>query len=374
MLILRMCMRIGFAAVLVLGLGWVGVTTAVPASASEGGRGPSAGADVFGNEFVFWRDTQNHLTEAYYDTYTGKWNGPVHPFAGRLGSQPAVAVSPRTSAGPGDRGFGNLYVFWKGSVPSSSGHIDIWYAWWGASSPGRSGKWHGPHDLGSITAGVNAEPTAAVVNCGVTGCGYDPVDVYYKDIHANLNVAYSNNAQAGGWRHLVIHGQGPIGSSPSVSEPATYTNLDQVGQIVWQGTDRGLWASEYFCDLGAISCSYYYRQKYSSAGTLGSPPSTVGEPTMTKIETFWRGTDRGANLYECQHPDPSFPCPRFEIPRMGPLGSAPTAAWTSARPSAMYVFWKGTDGTLWEGFRHSGCFCWSRIHLSHMGQIGGLSP
>lgn len=263
-------------------------------------------------------------------------------------------------------------MFWKGAS-GSGGNIDIWYAWWGAGSPGGTGIWHGPYDLSPDTAGVDTEPTAAVVNCGVSGCGYDPVDVYYKDIYANMNVAYSNNAQAGGWSQQVIDGQGPMGSSPSVSEPALYSNLDQVGQVVWQGTDGGLWGMEYFCSQGAAHCSSYNRQKYSGAGTMGSPPSTVGEPTNPNIETFWRGADSGANLYECQHADPAFQCPFFEIPGMGPLGSAPTAAWTSARSSEIYVFWKGTDGTLWEGFRHSGCFCWSLIHLSQMGQIGGLS-
>jgi hypothetical protein len=48
---------------------------AVAASTSD--RGPSAAADAFNNQYVFWKGTDSNLWEAYYNSYTGKWNGPI---------------------------------------------------------------------------------------------------------------------------------------------------------------------------------------------------------------------------------------------------------------------------------------------------------
>jgi hypothetical protein len=86
---------------------------AVAASALD--RGPSAAADMFNNQYVFWKGADSQLWEAFYNSYTGKWSGPIQVGMGPLGSEPTVTVSPQIFAGPGGKDFNAQYVYWRGA-------------------------------------------------------------------------------------------------------------------------------------------------------------------------------------------------------------------------------------------------------------------
>jgi len=137
---LRRLARLGMAFLLGLTLVTAAATalstaTARPALAatSTNGRGPSAAADEFNNQYVVWRGAtgSNNLWYAYYNAYTKTWNGPIDLGMGTLGSEPTIAVSDQVFAGPGGNEFNAQYVYWRGT----DGYL--YMAYW-------QGSWHGP--------------------------------------------------------------------------------------------------------------------------------------------------------------------------------------------------------------------------------------
>jgi hypothetical protein len=97
-------------------------------------------------------------------------------------------------------------------------------------------------------------------------------------------------------------------------------------------------------------------------GPLGSAP-TVAITGGGTAYVFWKGTN--GNLYEAQGPATGALSGPVDL-GMGTLGSAPTAGVNSS--GATYVYWEGTDGNLWEGYWNGSA--WVGPYSRGMGPLG----
>jgi hypothetical protein len=89
---------------------------------------------------------------------------------------------------------------------------------------------------------------------------------------------------------------------------------------------------------------------HAPADHLGTPPPPDNPPSAAVTANgtayvFWKGTD--GNLWEADGPAAGSLGAPFKI-GMGPLGSAPAAGVDGQGNT--YVYWKGTDGNLWEAY------------------------
>ena len=345
------------AAALAVGAGAARAEPARAAAApSYSAPGPAAVADSYGNEYVFWRNTQDELTEAYWDVKMARWYGPVTvPGLGRLGSEPAAAVlSTDPYVGPGGGDLEGICLYWMGSGAAHS----LFFSCGGGST------WQKPHDLhmGPLASGPAAVgdvyvPTVAPVQV---------VDVYWKGTDGNIwsttgrdpfnRTGYTPAAPAS-YNGL---GLGPLGSGPAASTD----NAQETDAVYWQGGDSGLWSSGY--DVKTHSwVSGTARQAW--AGHLGSAPSVVLEqleiPGTPLIA--WQGVYPNGLWWNSGGGQKA-----SQIPGMGPLGSVPSIAWSPAHPGDYYIFWKGRNDYLYEAYYNFATGSWSRIAFPQMSLLG----
>ena len=202
---------------LAVGLGTAAVSSARAEYIFGDRASPAAGADKFGNIFLFWKGTDSQLEEGWYNNYDDEWTGPIDIGNWTLGTTPTVAVSPLQSAvGPGGHLYSWLYVYWAGA---SSSH-DLYLAYW-------NGSWHGPVNLGM--GPIKYQPTAS--SNGEIGTAGE--NVYWGGEDNNIYYAYSTTYDAtsasdySGPHSASYNGHklGPIGSSPS-------TTIDSCGENV----------------------------------------------------------------------------------------------------------------------------------------------
>lgn len=375
--------RAGAALLLAAGLATAAVgvqtITATPAWAASGSaRGPSAAADRFNNQYVFWKGTDNNLWEGFYNNYTGRWNGPIGLGMGTLVSEPSVAVSPtQVFAGPGGKPFSAQFVYWEGLNNS------LFMAYW-------EGSWHGPIEItlgNGIQALACSQPSAAILN---PPSGLNTV-IYWKGIASSVNgscdghlyYAYSNSpnpiSAADYFGPVYASEAGNIGSSPSVA--GGYTASPTTGglclcqvMVAWQGTDGNLWSETYPVG-GQVSGPTI---DHNSAG-LGSAPSIVGFGSINSVEQsifdiVWRGGGSEHLLWYANFTASTGTYSASQaVGNSGALGSAPTVAEDTYYVQNEYVFWKSSASAadLWEGF-YDGVISnptWYIIHLG-MGPEG----
>jgi hypothetical protein len=155
--------------------------------------------------------------------------------------------------------------------------------------------------------------------------------------------------------------------------------------LFWKGQDGNLWYTVY----GADSSSWSTATTVPGMGPLGSQPTVVLERAVLTgpeegaslrpalraqselppyIWVMWEGVDgnlwsvEGTVTYnDASPPTISWPSTPSVVPGMGPLGSAPSAAYTSTLVDPnLWVFWKGVDGNLWsvEGTVSDGVVSW----------------
>jgi hypothetical protein len=339
-------------------------TASVP---SYEGRGPSAAVDKYNDQYVFWRGGDGNLWEAWYDAYTGAWQGPINLGMGQLGSEPSVVVSwTQNFAGPGGHPYNPQYVYWKGN-----GTNTIYMAYW-------QGSWHGPVRLApdEIQANSCSQPGAGILN-PPSG---QHLDLYWEGIGTSATSSCDSHLYQG-WTNAtnpVSAYQGPekateagsIGSAPAVG--TSYDNDLTTGalclceeMIAWTGEDGALW-SEHYTTGGSVSNAVVD----STSGQLGSPPS-VGDAFTFNVPVFqvaWRGQDGALWLSVFDAGDNHYSSPEV-IQAAGILGSAPSFASVPPNIANAYIFWKGVDGNLWEGLWNAANSTWSAKNLG-MGQLG----
>ncbi len=273
---------------------WLRQPTTVPKPLPLGSA-PGVAVAADGQQYVFFKGTDGHLWEAFYDGH--HWNGPLALGMGSLGSEPAAGVDGRH----------RQYVFFKGT------DNNLWEAFYDGH------HWNGPLALGMGPLG--SAPAAAV---GDDGRQY----VFWKGTDNNLWEAFYDGHH---WNGPTNRGMGPLGS-----EPTAGVDSENRQYVFWKGTDNNLW--EAFWDT-----DHWTGPLALGMGPLGSAPGAAVAPDGQQY-VFWKGTD--GNLWEAFYDGHHWNGPNSR--GMGALGSEPTAGADSE--NRQYVFWKGTDNGLWEGF------------------------
>ena len=259
---------------------------------------PSAAVAAGGDQFVFWKGTDNNLWQAI-KRGGGAWQGPNNLGMGPLGSEPGAGVD----------GNGATYVYWKGT------DNNLWRGYWNGAG------WAGPDRVGM--GPLSSTPSVAV---GSNGDQF----VFWKGTDNNLWQAIKRGG--GAWQGPNNLGMGPLGSEPGAGvdgNGATY--------VYWKGTDNNLWRG-YWNGAG------WAGPDRVGMGPLSSTPSVAVGSNGDQF-VFWKGTDN--NLWQAIKRGGG----AWQGPNnlgMGPLGSEPGAGVDGN--GATYVYWKGTDNNLWRGY------------------------
>ena len=227
--------------------------------------------------------------------------------------------------------------------PNSPGQQDVF--WKGADGNLWEGVWnngwHGPTDIKNTKTGqqmgpLGSEPTVAV------NPARGEEDVFWKGTDGALWEAYWSSC-CGGWiGPSKVPNTGQLGSQPSV---AVWPNSPGEQDIFWTGTDGNLWADTWNNGWhGPIEIKN--TKTGQQMGPLGSVPTAHTNPARDEEDVFWRGTD-GA-LWEAYW---SGCCGGWvgpnKVPNTGQLGSQPSLAVWPSSPGEQDIFWTGTDGNLW---------------------------
>jgi hypothetical protein len=333
------------------------------AAPDHSARGPSAAADKFGNQYIFWRNKHGQLSEGAYDTYTRRWLGPTVLKMGQLGSEPSVTTAPDQIyyRDGGKRPFAWVYVFWT----SASAAHDLMMAYYNGAS------WHGAINLGKQGA---FQPSAT----DDTYMGADKMEVFWRGSDGRLwqissgdqpwrSSTYSRPVQAtfGG------HSFGTLGSSPASGGDAcdgTRGLCSYANAVVWQGTDGELWGSNYSISKGGWTSGPQQvltgPQHQPYRAKLGSAPTVVTEGDGS-TDTAWQGTGSSRPLMELSG---------GAVVRVGygPLGSVPAVAWSKADSSPLtsnqlFIYWTSFSGFLNEA--HYEASGWHHTVVSKFGDI-----
>jgi hypothetical protein len=337
-----------------------GAATAVTA-ADHSARGPFAIEDQFGSQYVFWKNHSGHIGEAVYNVYTRKWIGPSQLPVGAIASEPTAAPSPdQEFARSGNRLFSWLYVYW------ASSSTNLMMAYYNGSS------WKGPFKIPIGVAGVST-PTAAdsVIN------GHQQMDIYWREADGHLWQTHSssNPANPKGYSKAVeaTHdgkSLGTLGSAPAASA-ASCLPIVCTATVVWRGGDNELWLATYNLDLHTWSAPRHYQvgnPPHGYTGKIGSPPSIVMDTQFSGYPFIvWQGTGSSRSLELIRAKSPSVLNVGF-----GPLGSAPTIAWSAATDNPpvsdqLFVYWTSFSGYLVEA--HDEASGWHRSVLTQLGKI-----
>lgn len=281
-----------------------------------------------GAEHVYWQSADGHLWHAWY---SGSWNGPVDVSSswqnqGRLASPPTVVASAA----------GVQTVLWEGSDSR------LWGAWYDT-------QWHGPVLWDSVGT-MSSPPGALIQPDGV-------VTAYWQGANGELQSASRTNAWSGasdlttGWNNA-----GLIAGAPSA---AVTPGGQQI--LFWRGTNGHLW--EAWFAGGAWSSAVDWSSIWASHPILASAPS-VAEGTDGTQTVFWEGAN-GHLMEAWFNRGWNGPVDWTSYwPGAKPLGSAPTVA-LSPDGSTQMVFWRGTEGDLWEAWYQggwSGPIDWSALY------------
>jgi hypothetical protein len=339
---------------LAAGWGGVGPLTSAPSVALAGD----------GTQLVYWQGTGGHLWEAWYGG--GAWNGPVDlskswPGSGQVGSSPSVVVLAN----------GDQHVFWRGT----DNHV--WQAWFNGAwhgpadwdslgtvtasptatvnSAGKAviywqnavgdlasatwnGSWNGPADLSAAwgnTGLLASAPSVAISADGSTQLAF------WRGGNGHLMEAW----YVGGW-------YGPADLSARwgsagllAGAPSVAVTPDGSAQLVfWQGINGHLWEAWY---TGAWNGPIDLTASWGGS-TVGSAPSVWVSPDSTQQTVFWRGAD--GHLEEAWYAG-SWNGPVDWTSRWGSplLASAPSAVITPGGAQQL-VFWQDTAGHLQEAW------------------------
>jgi hypothetical protein len=333
---------------------------AAPAwAADNAARGPSAGADQFGDQFVFWRgSTNDRLYEAVHNAYTNSWSSGAIEITqmGQLGSEPAVAVSNVGGYLSNGNRMGAQYVYWEGM------NGDLWYGYW-------TGSWNGPYDTG--ISDIASEPAAAFNDIG----GASQVSVFWKSTTDNSlwYVRIANPASPSPTLfgpHAATdngNGMGALGSSPGVSnsQPTSGTVLHGPGEVTWKGsTDSGFWRAQYTIDAVTGALTFITGPvQITQYNQINSGPSAAEEAN----QFFYTWEDSNFNLWFGGENEIGIM--RQEELDGENMGSAPAIAWSAANDGAdFYIFWKGQDGNLHEAFYNG--TVWNYYSYPQFGILG----
>ena len=252
----------------------------------------------------------------------GGW-GPAVDMGGDLSSPPSVvAVGSKT-----------LDVFYRGS------NGELWLV------KHTSGGWQKGRQI-ALMGDLGSGPQAVAQPNGV-------IDVFWKGSHDD-HLWHGQYSPARGWSGPQRLGGDLMGA------PAPVENRYGGVQVFWEGKgkNRSLW--RVVRRLG----SSWSRPASVGMGPLGGAPHATALPSGA-IDVVWRGSTTPHHVWS------AFLAPghRAQGPRdLG--GSVSGAPWPAAAQSTARVFFRGTDGKLWQlTYRSSGR--WHSPARLRMGRLGG---
>ena len=259
------------------------------------------------SQLVFWKGSNNQLSEAWYSA--GRWNGPISfPQFGTLTSDPAVAVT---------RDGRTQLVFWQGA----GGHLfEAWYA----------GSWNGPVDWTAAWGGRG--PLSSAPSVVTTSRGEQLV--FWRGSNGHLWESWFTGVWNGPADFASF---GTLGSAPS----AAMTAGDTQQMVFWQSTDNRLMEVWY-------QGSWNGPVKWTGLGSVSSAPSVAVAPDGTQIVFYRSGSHLLESWYQGAWYGPA-DLTAAAFGGNGPLTSSPSAA-VMPDNSQQLVFWQGPGATLWEAW------------------------
>jgi hypothetical protein len=302
---------------------------AASANVDVNGPGPYAAMDANGKQYVFWKDSNTAIGEAFYNG--ARWFGDEPIKDADIASAPSIVVSPSQYQSGGSA---YQFLFWIGA---GSDH-NLLMAYYGSSG------WKGPYDLGMGDLGVsNFAPAAAVYND--TSNSTAIMVAWIIDNH--VSYTYSDNAtDPSSWHSpITVSNLGPTNAEePSLTsvpgEGGTYPAgivavfLPSVG---FQQLDLGYimpgQSTAEFHDLGdgplgSTTTSYSF---FTDEGGVGDFPAF----------TFWEGTS--GNLYGMYFDPADGYNSGTEEWYAGQLASAPSVD-ASTNGLQVYFYWICSNG------------------------------
>jgi hypothetical protein len=259
---------------------------------------------------VFWKGTDNHLTEAWFTG--GSWHGPADFTSfGTLVSAPSVAIT---------KDGATQTVFWQGV----SGHLfEAWYT---------AGSWHGPADLTATWGGIgqlSSAPSATTTSDGSQM-------VFWRGPDNRLWEAWFTEGRW--WGPIDMQSFGLIGSAPS----AIVTANGGTQLVFWRGWN-GLLTEAWFSGR-------WYGPIQFGFGSMANAPTVALTPDGSTQLVFWQSTDN--HLREAWFANSWYGPADLTSAAFGnssPLYSAPSATVTPDG-STQIVFWAGPGGLVYEAW------------------------
>jgi len=193
----------------------------------------------------------------------------------------------------------------------------------------------------------------AVSGTGVTIEDYNGVDSNGNGVYGDDGTYSERTRPTSNFEY--IHFKDLSGGSSASDGPhlAAAARSNGENYVYWRDPATGYLRESWYA--GGV---WYGPITLTHAGQLGSAPTVAIDSNGTQY-VFWKGTN--GHLWETWYSN-GWLGP-LEL-GMGTLGSAPTAtAWGSQ----VDVFWKGTDGNLWEAYYAGG---WHGSFQVPMGQLG----
>lgn len=263
-----------------------------------------AAAVTGGGVDAFYRGSDGHL---WYQGNVSAAGGPAPvDLGGALAAQPTVVAGLP----------GALDVFYQGTdgmLWEVTGKV--------------AGAWSAPRQI-SRMGEIGSPPVAVAQPNGV-------VDVFWKG-SADDHLWHGQLSPGSGWKGPQdLRGSLASDPSPAESSPGTV-------QVFWKGSDGALW------HVIRRPGRRWTRPRSLGMGPLGGAPQATARGDGA-IGVFWRGLGNDRLWSASLAPGRRWAGPR-EL--SGLLASAPFPLMSSR--GRVHVFWKGTDGQLWEASRQPG--------------------
>lgn len=304
-----------------------------------------------GQQTAFWRGTNADLFEDYYAN--GSWNNidvTVSYFASQWNSSMALASGPSATASTSQQD-----SFWRG------GNGDLWEAWY-------AGAWYGPADITSGSLG-GMDPPATGPGSSFTPSGQQ--DVFWGGPANHMFEAW----YSGRWYGPLdlTASLGWTSASDPASRPAVTANSSQQ-EAFWRASNGDIWEAWYVNSTGQwFGPSDLTSTVWGGVGGGGTTPPTAAFDSTGQQDVFW--DDSGGNLWEAWYSN------GWHGPVNLTANWSGTSGWTSNAylttgpalecPSGQQaVFWRGSDGLLWEAWYVGSTGTWNGPLDLNFGQMG----
>ena len=189
---------------------------------------------------------------------------------------------------------------------------------------------------------------------------------YYRNSDGYLWELY-RNPSTGQWANSKIPAVQAVttGTSPVIGRNAT----SKAQWIYYQGTERGIWELYRNPSTGNWS-----NTKIPGAQAApGSSPAMMGDPSAGAAWIYYRATD--GYLWELYRNPSTGQWANTKVPATQAAAAGATPAiGRNATTGAQYVYYRGSDGGIWELYRNPSTGQWANSKLPYALVAPGSSP